>query len=156
MLSPDDFAKNYGEIFKGNEAWKKLKVPDDKLYTWEKASTYIKEVPFFFNIPGRSAPLNDINNARVLLVLGDSITTDHISPAGQFSEFSSASKYLIGLGVKKENFNSYGSRRGNDEVMVRGTFANVSIKNRLVKREGGNTLHQPSGEELSIYDASLK
>lgn len=156
VLSPKDFAKNYGEIFEGNEIWRNLIVPDDKLYLWDNASTYIKEAPFFYNISDRSAPLNDIHNARVLLMMGDSITTDHISPAGQFNEFSSAGEYLISRGVEKENFNSYGSRRGNDEVMVRGTFANVRIKNKLAQKEGGYTRHLPSGEEMSVYDASVK
>jgi aconitate hydratase len=156
VLSPNHFAKNYGEIFEGNEIWKNLIVPDDKLYVWNQASTYIKEAPFFYNISDRSAPLNDIHNARVLLMLGDSITTDHISPAGQFNEFSSAGDYLISRGVEKANFNSYGSRRGNDEVMVRGTFANVRLKNKLAQKEGGYTTHLASGEEMSVYDASMR
>ncbi|MEP6728214.1 MAG: aconitate hydratase AcnA [Bacteroidota bacterium] len=156
VLSPEDFAKNYGEIFEGNEIWRNLIIPHDKLYVWDKSSTYIKETPFFYNISDKAEPLKDIFNARALLVLGDSITTDHISPAGQFNEFSSAGEYLISQGVKKENFNSYGSRRGNDEVMLRGTFANVRIKNKLIQKEGGYTRHLPSGEEMSVYDASVK
>ena len=156
VLSPKDFAKNYGEIFEGNEIWKNLIAPDDKLYPWEKTSTYIKEAPFFYHISDDAQPLNDILDARALLVLGDSITTDHISPAGQFNEFSSAGEYLISRGVEKANFNSYGSRRGNDEVMVRGTFANVRIKNKLTQKEGGYTRHFPSGEDMSVYDASVK
>lgn len=156
VLSPKDFAKNYGEIFYGNEIWRNLIIPDDKLYVWDKSSTYIKEAPFFHDISVNAGSLKDIFNARALLVLGDSITTDHISPAGQFNEFSSAGEYLISKGVKKENFNSYGSRRGNDEVMVRGTFANVRIKNRLVQKEGGYTRYLPTGEEMSVYDASIK
>ena len=156
VLSPGHFAKNYGEIFEGNEIWKELETPGETLYTWDKSSTYIKEAPFFYNISEEVKPIEDIHNARALLVLGDSITTDHISPAGQFNEFSSAGEYLISQGVKKENFNSYGSRRGNDEVMLRGTFANVRIKNNLAKREGGYTLHLPSGKEMSVYDASME
>ncbi len=156
VLSPKDFAKNYAEIFEGNEIWRNLNIPDDKLYVWDNSSTYIKEAPFFYNISGEAEPLKDIANARALLVLGDSITTDHISPAGQFNESSAAGKYLINRGVKKENFNSYGSRRGNDEVMVRGTFANVRIKNKLVQKEGGYTRYLPTGEEMSVYDASVK
>jgi aconitate hydratase len=156
VLSPEYFAKNYGEIFEGNEIWKSLVVPDDRLYQWEKTSTYIKEAPFFYNISDDTPPLIDIHDACALLVLGDSITTDHISPAGQFNEFSSAGKYLISRDVEKANFNSYGSRRGNDEVMVRGTFANVRIKNKLAQKEGGYTKHLPSGEEMSVYDASVK
>lgn len=118
-------------------------------------STYIKEIPFFHGISEHPEPLADINNARALLVLGDSVTTDHISPAGSFNEHSSSGEYLISRGVEKANFNSYGSRRGNDEVMVRGTFANVRIKNKLAEKEGGYTNHLTSGKEMSIYDASL-
>ncbi len=156
VLSPKDFAKNYAEIFEGNEIWRNLVIPDDKLYVWDDSSTYIKEAPFFYNISDEAAPLRDIANATALLVLGDSITTDHISPAGQFNEHSAAGKYLISRGVKRENFNSYGSRRGNDEVMVRGTFANVRIKNKLVQKEGGFTTYLPTGEEMSVYDASVE
>ncbi len=156
VLSPKDFSKNYGEIFEGNEIWRNLKVPEEKLYVWDKDSTYVKEVPFFYNLPEKAEETRNILNARALLVLGDSITTDHISPAGQFNEKSSAGQYLISRGVKRENFNSYGSRRGNDEVMVRGTFANVRIKNKLALKEGGYTTYLPSGNEMSVYDASVK
>ena len=156
VLSPDDFNKNYSEIFEGNEIWQKLEVPEEKLFVWDENSTYIKEVPFFYDLSTQAQPLNDIKGARVLLKLGDSITTDHISPAGQFNEQSSAAQYLMSKGVTRENFNSYGSRRGNDEVMVRGTFANVRIKNQLVTREGGYTTFLPTGEELSVYDAAMK
>ncbi|MBL0309666.1 MAG: aconitate hydratase AcnA [Bacteroidetes bacterium] len=156
VLSPEDFAKNYGEIFEGNEIWRNLEVPTGKLYEWDSDSTYIKEIPFFHGISESVGPLEDIKNARALLVLGDSVTTDHISPAGAFSEHSSSGEYLLKRGVKKENFNSYGSRRGNDEVMVRGTFANVRIKNKLAEKEGGYTNHLPSGKEMTVYDASLK
>jgi aconitate hydratase len=156
VLSPKDFQKNYAEIFEGNETWRNLIIPDDTLYAWDDNSTYIKEAPFFYNISDEAEPMKDILNARALLVLGDSITTDHISPAGQFNEHSAAGKYLISRGVKRENFNSYGSRRGNDEVMIRGTFANVRIKNKLAQREGGYTKYLPTGEEMSVYDASVK
>ncbi len=156
VLSPGDFAKNYGEIFEGNEIWRNLEVPTGKLYDWKEDSTYIKEIPFFHDISEHPQALKDIEGARALLVLGDSVTTDHISPAGAIGENSAAGKYLIEQGVKKENFNSYGSRRGNDEVMVRGTFANVRIKNKLAEKEGGYTCHLPSGKEMSVYDASLK
>lgn len=156
VLSPKDFAKNYGEIFEGNEIWKNLQIPEGKLYQWDTDSTYIKEIPFFRDISPTAPPLEDIPNARALLVLGDSITTDHISPAGAFNEHSAAGKYLISKGVKKEDFNSYGSRRGNDEVMVRGTFANVRIKNRLADKEGGYTRYLPTGEEMSVFDAATK
>lgn len=156
VLSPKDFAKNYGEIFEGNDIWQNLAVPDDKLYIWDKESTYIKEVPFFHNISDDAEPLQDIDEARILLMLGDSITTDHISPAGQYNEHSAAGKYLISRGVDKKDFNSYGSRRGNDEVMVRGTFANVRIKNQLAAKEGGFSKYLPTGEEMSVYDAAMK
>jgi aconitate hydratase len=156
VLSPGDFAKNYGEIFKGNEIWRNLEVPSGKLYDWDESSTYIKEIPFFHDIPENPEPLQNIEDARALLVLGDSVTTDHISPAGAFAEDSAAGKYLLEKGVEKKNFNSYGSRRGNDEVMVRGTFANVRIKNKLAEKEGGFTRHLPSGKEMLVYDASLK
>ncbi|MEO6882783.1 MAG: aconitate hydratase AcnA [Bacteroidia bacterium] len=156
VLSPDDFAKDYGRIFEGNEIWRNLRVPTGELYEWDANSTYIKEIPFFHGISEKPNPLEDIKNARALLVLGDSVTTDHISPAGAFSEQSASGQYLLSRGVKKENFNSYGSRRGNDEVMVRGTFANVRIKNKLAEKEGGYTCHLPSGKEMSVYDASLK
>ena len=156
VLSPTDFAKNYDEIFDGNEIWRNLEVPTGKLYEWDNDSTYIKEIPFFHDLPTQIEPLKDIHNARALLVLGDSVTTDHISPAGAFSETSAAGQYLLSKGVQKENFNSYGSRRGNDEVMVRGTFANVRIQNKLAQKEGGYTSYLPTGEELTIYDASVK
>ncbi len=156
VLSPKDFAKNYGEIFEGNEIWRTLEIPEGKLYRWDENSTYIKEIPFFRNISAEAPPLEDFKNARALLVLGDSITTDHISPAGSFNEHSAAGIYLIQQGVEKKNFNSYGSRRGNDEVMVRGTFANVRIKNKLADKEGGHTRYLPTGEEMSVFDASVK
>jgi len=156
VLSPMDFSKNYGEIFEGNEIWKKLNVPDEKLYVWDKTSTYVKEVPFFYNISDHAQPIQDISGARALLMLGDSVTTDHISPAGSFNEHSPAGNYLINQSVERKDFNSYGSRRGNDEVMVRGTFANVRIKNLLVDREGGYTKYLPTGEEMSVYDAAMK
>jgi len=156
VLSPVDFAKNYGEIFDGNEIWRNLVIPSGKLYEWDLNSTYIKEIPFFHNISEHPQPMEDIKNARALLVLGDSVTTDHISPAGAFSSTSASGKYLLERGVKKVNFNSYGSRRGNDEVMVRGTFANVRIKNKLAEKEGGFTKFLPTGEELTVYDAAEK
>jgi aconitate hydratase len=156
VLSPNDFAKSYDEIFEGNEIWRNLNVPDEKLYVWDKASTYVKEVPFFYNISDNSPALKNIDEARVLLMLGDSVTTDHISPAGSFNEHSPAGEYLISKGVARKDFNSYGSRRGNDEVMVRGTFANVRIKNQLASKEGGYTTYLPTGEEMSVYDAAMK
>jgi aconitate hydratase len=156
VLSPDQFANSYGTIFEGNEIWQNLEVPDEKIYVWDDNSTYIKEAPFFKNLPEVPQPLHDIKNANVLLALGDSITTDHISPAGSYNEASAAGKYLLSRGVEKADFNSYGSRRGHDEVMIRGTFANVRIKNKLAQREGGYTKFLPTGDEMSVYDASVK
>ncbi|MFC0264806.1 aconitate hydratase AcnA [Fontibacter flavus] len=156
VLSPGDFAKSYGEIFEGNDIWKALEAPKDKIYQWTDDSTYIKEAPFFNEISETVEDPKNIDGAYVLLKLGDSITTDHISPAGSFSESSPAGQYLVSRGVERKDFNSYGSRRGNDEVMVRGTFANVRIKNQLASKEGGYTTHIPSGEEMTVYDASRK
>ncbi|NMM48440.1 aconitate hydratase AcnA [Marinigracilibium pacificum] len=154
VLTPKDYEKNYNEIFDGNEIWRELKAPEGKLYDWSDKSTYIKEAPFFLNISEDPKDFEDIIGAKVLLKLGDSITTDHISPAGSFKKESAAGQYLINRGVNQEDFNSYGSRRGNDEVMVRGTFANVRINNQLAKKEGGYTTHLPSGDEMTIFEAS--
>ncbi|PBJ10117.1 aconitate hydratase AcnA [Flavobacterium sp. ACN6] len=156
VLSPKQFSKSYETIFDGNETWQQLKIPEEKIYAWDNDSTYIKEAPFFKDLPEHPKPLKDIQNARTLLMLGDSITTDHISPAGSFNENSAAGKYLISRGVEKPDFNSYGSRRGHDEVMIRGTFANVRIKNALADKEGGYTKYLPTGEEMSVYDASVQ
>ena len=156
VLSPKQFSKSYETIFEGNETWQKLKIPEQKIYAWDDNSTYIKEAPFFQDLPENPKPLQDIQNARTLLMLGDSITTDHISPAGSFNENSAAGKYLISRGVEKADFNSYGSRRGHDEVMIRGTFANVRIKNALADKEGGYTKYLPTGDEMSVYDASVQ
>lgn len=156
VLTPKDFKKNYSEIFEGNEIWRNLEVPEEKLYKWDSKSTYVKEAPFFTNLPVVPEMVSNIKDARALLVLGDSITTDHISPAGQFNENSAAGKYLMSKGVDKANFNSYGSRRGNDEVMIRGTFANVRIKNQIATKEGGYTTFLPNNEEMFVYDAALK
>lgn len=156
VLSPESYKKNYGEIFDGNQQWRDLIAPDTEDYKWDDKSTYIKEAPFFKDISVEAENLEDIKDAHVLLKLGNSITTDHISPAGAFPEDSPAGEYLKGRGVDKKDFNSYGSRRGNDEVMTRGTFANVRIKNQLVDKEGGYTKHIPSGEEMSVFDAAQK
>ncbi len=156
VLTPTDFEKNYSEIFEGNEIWQNLEVPSDEVYVWDEDSSYIKEAPFFFNLPDDPQSISDIKNAKALLMLGDSITTDHISPAGSFNEISASGSYLINRGVKREDFNSYGSRRGNDELMVRGTFANVRIKNKLALKEGGYTTYFPTQEEMSVYDAAMK
>lgn len=156
VLSPQQFASCYSTIFDGNQTWQELQIPEEKIYHWNDHSTYIKEAPFFKDLPDNPKPLQDITNARTLLVLGDSITTDHISPAGSFRENSAAGRYLISRGVEKNDFNSYGSRRGHDEVMIRGTFANVRIKNALAEQEGGFTKYLPTGEEMNIYEASVK
>ena len=155
VVKKEYYKKNYDEIFDGNEQWKKLEAPTDKAYQWDAKSTYIKEAPFFVNLPEKAAPIKPITDARVLVMLGDSITTDHISPAGSFSVQSSAGQYLLERGVPHEEFNSYGSRRGNDEIMVRGTFANVRIKNKLASKEGGFTTYLPKSEEMPVYDAAI-
>ena len=156
VVKKEFFQKNYDEIFDGNEQWQNLKTPMDKAYKWDANSTYVKEAPFFVNLPVNPPSIQPIEKARVLLMLGDSITTDHISPAGSFSAQTPAGKYLIARGIPASEFNSYGSRRGNDEVMVRGTFANVRIKNKLSSKEGGYTTYLPTHEEMSVYEASIR
>jgi aconitate hydratase len=156
VVRKEYFSKNYGEIFEGNEHWRRLQAPADKAYKWDDKSTYVKEAPFFINLSKEPTPITPIRDARVLLMLGDSITTDHISPAGSFSPDSPAGKYLLERGVKPHDFNSYGSRRGNDEVMVRGTFANVRIRNKLAKREGGYTTCFVNNKEVTVYEASVE
>lgn len=151
----EDFKAVYDVIFEGSSDWKDLKVSLDKNYDWNADSTYIKESPFFERITEHLRPLEDIHNARVLLYLGDSVTTDHISPAGSFREDSSAGKYLMREGVSRADFNSYGARRGNHEVMMRGTFANVRIKNKIANREGGCSVYFPTNEVKSVYDTAM-
>ena len=156
-ITSEMFRKSYGEVFNGDEHWRSLPVPKGETYAWEKDSTYIRKAPYFEGMDLTPPPVSDIKGARVLAVLGDSVTTDHISPAGSIKKDSPAGKYLIEHGVKPADFNSYGSRRGNHEVMVRGTFANVRLRNKLVPNlEGGFTRHLPDGEEMSIFDASVK
>ncbi len=155
-LQQGDYETNYAVIFAGEAEWQQLSAPEGKDYRWHEASTYIKEAPFFKDLPDAPAPLQDLLKARVLLKLGDSVTTDHISPAGSFSEHSAAGAWLLSKGIEKNMFNSYGSRRGNHEVMIRGTFANVRIKNQLAIREGGYTTHFPSEEPLSVFDAARR
>ena len=151
------FAKEYADVFSGDERWRALPIPEGDLYAWDAKSTYIKHPPYFEDMPLQAPPLADLRSLRVLAVLGDSITTDHISPAGSIPADSSAGKYLIARGVEPRDFNSYGARRGNDEVMVRGTFANIRLRNLLAPgTEGGWTVHQPSGEKMTIYDASVR
>jgi aconitate hydratase len=155
-LSTTEFAKSYDTIFDGDAQWQALSAPQSEVYAWDDSSTYIKEAPFFENMAMEPGQIRDIHGARVLLSLGDSVTTDHISPAGSFKEGTPAGKYLIGRGVAKEDFNSYGSRRGHDEVMVRGTFANVRIKNKVATKEGGFTTYFPTNEETTVYDAAVQ
>jgi aconitate hydratase len=156
-ISSDMFTKSYGEVYEGDAQWRGLPVPKGETYAWEKDSTYIRRAPYFDDMTLQPAPVEDIRSARVLAVLGDSVTTDHISPAGSIKRDSPAGKYLVEHGVKPGDFNSYGSRRGNHEVMVRGTFANVRLRNKMVPSlEGGFTRHLPDGAEMSIFDASEK
>ncbi len=156
VVDPEDFRENYARIFDGEEAWKALPAPTGDLYAWEPASTYIRKAPFFDEVTREVPPLRDIAGVRVLLMLGESITTDHISPAGSIASSSPAGQYLIAQGVSPKDFNSYGARRGNHEVMIRGTFANVRLRNMLVDREGGWTLFHPTGEVLNVYEAATR
>jgi aconitate hydratase len=154
-VQPELFRQTYGQVFAGDEVWQALPVPEGSLYGWNAESTYIQEPPFFEDLPPDPAPLRDITGARALAVLGDSITTDHISPAGSIPADSPAGRYLIEHGVQPRDFNSYGARRGNHQVMVRGTFGNVRLRNEMTPdREGDWTVHLPSGEVMRIYDAS--
>jgi len=156
-ISSDMFRRSYGEVYHGDDRWRSLPVPKGETYAWDEASTYIRRAPYFDEMTLKPAPIGDIRNARVLAVLGDSVTTDHISPAGSIKKDSPAGKYLMDRGVKPADFNSYGSRRGNHEVMVRGTFANVRLRNKMVPQlEGGFTRHLPDGSEMSIFEASEK
>jgi aconitate hydratase len=152
------YTKQYSEVYEGDAHWKGMRVPQGDLYQWDPKSTYIKLPPYFDNMPKTPPPLAEVHAARVLAVLGDSVTTDHISPAGSIPVDSPAGKYLVANGVKPHEFNSYGARRGNHEVMVRGTFANIRLRNQLAPgTEGGWTLYLPAGgEKMSIYDAAVK
>jgi aconitate hydratase len=156
-LQSEMFVRQYGDVFRGDERWNGLAVPAGDTYAWDERSTYVKQPPYFVDMPAEPAPVQDIQGARALGVFGDSITTDHISPAGSIKQASPAGKYLLEHGVAARDFNSYGSRRGNHEVMMRGTFANIRIRNRMVPEiEGGYTLHLPSAEPLPIYDAAMR
>ncbi len=151
------FAKEYAEVFEGDANWNTLKIPTGSIYEWSKDSTYIKQPPYFETLVDPLTFVRDMNGVRVLAVLGDSVTTDHISPAGSIPVDSPAGEYLISLGVKPRDFNSYGARRGNHEVMVRGTFANIRLKNQMVPGvEGGVTRHMPDGQQMFIFEASTK
>ena len=151
------FHKEYAEVFAGDEQWQAIEVPQAATYVWQKDSTYIQHPPFFDDIDGPLPVIKDVKGARVLALLGDSVTTDHISPAGNIKADSPAGRYLREKGVEPRDFNSYGSRRGNHEVMMRGTFANIRIRNEMLGgEEGGNTIFIPSGEKLPIYDAAMR
>ncbi|WP_333984305.1 aconitate hydratase AcnA [Ectopseudomonas khazarica] len=151
------FRKEYAEVFAGDAKWQAISVPEADTYAWQTDSTYIQHPPFFENIAGDPPRITDIRDARILALLGDSVTTDHISPAGNIKADSPAGRYLRDNGVAQADFNSYGSRRGNHEVMMRGTFANIRIRNEMLGgEEGGNTLHIPSGDKLAIYDAAMR
>ncbi len=151
------FQDSYASVFQGDEHWRAIKVPAGKLYAWDEKSTYVKNPPYFTGMGHTPPPVEDIRGARALAVLGDSVTTDHISPAGSIARNSPAARYLEQQGVQPKDFNSYGARRGNHEVMMRGTFANIRLRNQLVPGvEGGVTVHLPSGEQASIYDAAMR
>jgi aconitate hydratase len=151
------FRKSYGEVFKGDDNWNGLNIPTGQSFEWDASSTYVRKPPYFDDMPAQPASLSDVHGARVLAKLGDSVTTDHISPAGTIRKDGPAGRWLIEHGVEPRDFNSYGSRRGNHEVMIRGTFANIRLRNQLAPgTEGGVTRHLPDGEQMSIYDASVK
>jgi aconitate hydratase len=154
-VKADMFTKNYADVFEGDEHWKGIKIPEADRYTWPD-STYVRQPPFFEGMDAEPSEPEPIADARVLALLGESITTDHISPAGAIKKSSPAGEWLMENGVEPRDFNSYGSRRGNHEVMMRGTFANVRLRNKLVDREGGWTRHMPSGDEMTIFDAAMK
>jgi aconitate hydratase len=156
-VQSDMFRKSYAQVFQGDERWNSMDVPSGQSFAWDEASTYVRRPPYFDGMPATPAPPADILGARVLAVLGDSVTTDHISPAGVIKRDSPAGRYLVERGVEPRDFNSYGSRRGNHEVMIRGTFANIRLRNRLAPgTEGGVTLHLPDGEQMTIYDAAVR
>jgi aconitate hydratase len=156
-IEPMMFETQYSEVFEGTQLWKELEVPEGKLYEWDPESTYIREPPFFMDFPLDPPEKGDIRGARVLALLDDTITTDHISPAGAIPPTDPAGQYLISRGVEQKDFNSYGSRRGNHEVMMRGTFGNIHLRNKLVPdKKGGWTLYQSTGEEMPIYEAAMR
>jgi aconitate hydratase len=156
-IDSDMFRQSYDDAFTGDENWRSLDIATEKSFRWEPSSSYIRRPPFFEGMDRDPEPVRDIVGARVLALLGDSITTDHISPAGSIKPDSAAGRYLVGLGLVSSDFNSYGARRGNHEVMVRGTFANVRLRNRLAPgTEGAHTVHMPDGAPSSIYDAAIR
>ncbi|MGN6792014.1 MAG: aconitate hydratase AcnA [Streptosporangiaceae bacterium] len=154
-VAPEMFSRDYADVFAGDERWQELDVPAGEVFAWDESSTYVRRPPYFDGMPAEPAPVTDIHGARVLAVLGDSVTTDHISPAGAIKSDSPAGQYLTTHGIERRDFNSYGSRRGNHEVMIRGTFANIRLRNLLAAgTEGSVTLKLPGGEQTSIYEAS--
>jgi aconitate hydratase len=156
-LQADMYAARYGHVLDGDEHWKGVSVPSGEQFEWDPRSTYVRKPPYFDGMPAEPAPRTNIMGARVLALLGDSVTTDHISPAGNISKTGPAGAYLVDGGVTPDDFNSYGARRGNHEVMIRGTFANIRLRNKLAPgTEGGVTLHLPDQEQMSIYDASMR
>jgi aconitate hydratase len=156
-LRPDMYTREYAQVFAGDERWRSLPVPPGDMFAWDPDSTYVRRPPFFDGLAPEPGPLKGIDGARVLALLGDSVTTDHISPAGVIRPGSPAGRYLTGHGIQPRDFNSYGSRRGNHEVMIRGTFANIRLRNKLAPgTEGGYTRHLPGGEQMTIYDAAQR
>src|SRR5258705_8544062 len=156
-VTSSQYSKQYSEVFEGDAHWKSMPVPKGDIYKWDPKVTYIRLTPYFDNMPKTPPALADIHGAKVLAILGDSVTTDHISPAGSIPVDPPAGKYLIANGVKPHEFNSYGARRGNHEVMMPGTFANIRLRNQLAPgTEGSWTLHLPDGEKMYIYDAAVK
>ncbi|MBC6934975.1 MAG: aconitate hydratase AcnA [Chloroflexi bacterium] len=156
-ISPDLFNKQYGNVYTGNETWNAIPSTDEAVYNWDDSSTYVQEPPFFVNLSLEPQPIQPISGAFALALLGDSVTTDHISPAGDIAVNSPAGEYLRARGIEKADFNTYGARRGNDRIMTRGTFANIRLRNQMIPgSEGGVTLYLPTGEQMSIYDAAMR
>ncbi|MEM1962889.1 MAG: hypothetical protein QW137_03695, partial [Candidatus Caldarchaeum sp.] len=156
-ITPELFIKKYADILKGEERWERLPAPVGEVFQWDEKSTYVREPPYFIDMPKTPREPEDIVDARVLILVGDRITTDHISPAGAIPVNSPAGKYLIEQGVDPVDFNTYGARRGNHEVMIRGTFANIRLKNLLVEgKEGWWTVYHPTGEVTTVYDAAMR
>jgi aconitate hydratase len=157
VLTPDMFRTRYADVFKGDENWQGIPTSTGETYDWNAGSTYVQHPPFFTGVSEQGQPVADVMGARPLAILGDSVTTDHISPAGNIKKDSPAGEYLTERQVRPAEFNSYGARRGNHEVMMRGTFANIRIRNEMAPgTEGGVTVHQPSGAQMPIYDAAMR
>jgi aconitate hydratase len=156
-VAAEMFNRGYADVYHGGDQWRELDVPAGDTFAWDSDSTYVRRPPYFDGMPAEPAPVTDIHGARVLAKLGDSVTTDHISPAGAIKTDSPAGTYLSGHGVERRDFNTYGSRRGNHEVMIRGTFANIRLRNQLAPgTEGGVTVKLPDGDTTSIYEASVR